>query len=330
MKAYVAKCAAGVFAFDENGRLLGCQRFPMDATAVVKKMEASPRGLIDEESMLIRELGSREVVIEKEANISGLNVQNPNGGGEFLRSRIDEVVKDYYTRSEYLALLHDVSVSLAERRVKEALQRKDVLVIQAVRSLDSTDEALNLLSERINEWYVTQYPMEDKNKRKELAKENYVLVSFSNEIESLRKFRKELETCVEKEVGEIAPNTSSLAGPLLAARLIADSNGLMNLAVMPGSKIQVMGAEKALFRRTKTKKASPKHGTIFQHPLVKSSPWWQRGKIARCIAGKIAIAARLDVFSDRYLAEKLKEDVQKKVSEIRSKYPNEPRRKKWK
>ena len=97
-------------------------------------------------------------------------------------------------------------------------------------------------------------------------------------------------------MNNIAPNLSAIAGPTIGARLIAKSGGLMKLAKLPSSTIQVLGAEKALFRSLKSGSRPPKHGIIFQHDKVHSSPKWQRGKIARSLASKIAIAARIDVF----------------------------------
>jgi len=111
---------------------------------------------------------------------------------------------------------------------------------------------------------------------------------------------------------------------LLGARLIALAGGLTNLAKMPASTIQVLGAEKALFRSLKTGTRPPKHGIIFQHTLLHEAKKWQRGKIARAIAGKLAIAARTDAFGGRYAGEKLREDLERRIKEIQEKYVQPP------
>jgi nucleolar protein 56 len=110
----------------------------------------------------------------------------------------------------------------------------------------------------------------------------------------------------------------------VGARLMAKAGSLQKLSVMPASTIQIIGAEKALFRSLKTGAPPPKHGILFQHPILHSAPKWQRGKMARAIASKIAIAARIDLFrngeKDLYLSEQLN----KRIAEIQEKY-KEPR-----
>jgi nucleolar protein 56 len=123
---------------------------------------------------------------------------------------------------------------------------------------------------------------------------------------------------------EVAPNTKYLVGSLLGARLIALSGGLMNLAKRPASTIQVLGAEKALFRSLKTGTKPPKHGLIFQHTLLHDAKRWQRGKIARALAGKLAIAARADAFGGRPIGKELKADMDRRIEEIQQKYDQPP------
>jgi nucleolar protein 56 len=86
----------------------------------------------------------------------------------------------------------------------------------------------------------------------------------------------------------------------------------------------VLGAEKALFRSLKTKARPPKHGIIFQHPLIHDAKRWQRGKIARALAGKLSIAARVDAFNGKYAGDELKADLDKRIEEIKERYKNPP------
>ena len=99
---------------------------------------------------------------------------------------------------------------------------------------------------------------------------------------------------------------------------------MQNLAMRPASTIQVLGAEKALFRSLKTGARPPKHGLIFQHALLHDAKRWQRGKIARALAGKLAIAARADAFGGKYVGDALKADIDKRLAEIREKYKEPP------
>jgi nucleolar protein 56 len=123
---------------------------------------------------------------------------------------------------------------------------------------------------------------------------------------------------------EIAPNLSHLIGPILAAKLIALAGGLERLARLPSSTVQMLGAEKAFFRHVTEGQDLPKHGVIFQHPLLHASPFWQRGKIARAMAAKIAIAAKSDAFGDNFIAENLKNALDKRVESIRRIYKDQP------
>ena len=150
------------------------------------------------------------------------------------------------------------------------------------------------------------------------------LRSFCGDMLELVKFREKAETYVDAVMKEAAPNTTELLGPLLTARLMSIAGGLENLAKMPASTMQVLGAEKALFRSLKTGARPPKHGVIFQYASIHTSPRWQRGKIARALSGKLAIAARVDAFGGDYMGDKLSKDLEKKVSEIQEKYKEPP------
>jgi nucleolar protein 56 len=113
----------------------------------------------------------------------------------------------------------------------------------------------------------------------------------------------------------VAPNLSEVLGELLGARLIARAGGLEKLAKLPASSLQVMGAREALFKHLREGTPSPKHGFIFRHPLVSGAPKRLRGRMARMLAGKAAIAARVDYYSGGRLG--LGEEVKKKAAVIR-------------
>jgi nucleolar protein 56 len=136
--------------------------------------------------------------------------------------------------------------------------------------------------------------------------------------------REKLAEYVESTMKRIAPNITDVAGATIGARLIAKAGGLDRIARLPASTIQVLGAEKALFRALRTGARPPKHGILFQHDAVHTAPKWQRGKIARALANKIAIAARIDY----YRGEKeggLTATLEKRLDEIRVKYKEQPK-----
>jgi nucleolar protein 56 len=129
---------------------------------------------------------------------------------------------------------------------------------------------------------------------------------------------------IESTMELIAPNTKELLSPLVGARMIAKAGSLEKFAYLSSSTVQVLGAEKALFRSLKTGASTPKHGILFQHPLIHSAPRWQRGKIARSVASKASIAARIDLYrkgeKDLSLSDKLK----LRINEIQQKYSQPP------
>ena len=125
-------------------------------------------------------------------------------------------------------------------------------------------------------------------------------------------------------MNEVAPNIAALVGSLIGARLISLAGSLKELARKPSSTVQVFGAEKALFRSLKTGTAPPKHGIIYRVPEVHNAAYWQRGKVARALAGKLSIAARIDAYSDRNEGESLRENFLSRVEEIKKQNPEPP------
>lgn len=121
----------------------------------------------------------------------------------------------------------------------------------------------------------------------------------------IERYREQMSEYIGMLVEESAPNVAYLAGPVLGGKLIDKAGGLRRLAMMSASTIQVLGAEKAMFRALKTNAKPPKHGLLFQHPYVHNAPRSRRGSRARSLAAKIAIAARADEFSGKFIAEEL-------------------------
>jgi nucleolar protein 56 len=140
----------------------------------------------------------------------------------------------------------------------------------------------------------------------------------------LYSLREAAEKYTDKIMGEVAPNMTSVLGAVLSAKLISMAGGLENVAKMPSSTLQVLGAEKALFRTLKTGARPPKHGIIFQYAPIHQSPKWLRGKIARAVAGKLAIAARMDVYGGGDKGQALKEALDKKIVDLKGRYQSPP------
>jgi nucleolar protein 56 len=150
------------------------------------------------------------------------------------------------------------------------------------------------------------------------------IIQLAEEAQHLFSLRDKLASHVEKTMRQVAPNLTEIAGATIGARLIARSGGLKKLAILPASTIQILGAEKALYRALKSGARPPKHGILFQHASVHSAPKWQRGKVARSVAGKIAIATRIDVFRGSK-DENILRSLETRLDEIREKYKDAPK-----
>jgi nucleolar protein 56 len=231
------------------------------------------------------------------------------------------ICKSFY---DYRKLLHDTAMALARSRITEILSSGDADIVQSIRALDTVIDAYNEMTERIVEWYGIHHP-EAKLRPQEII-ERVVMSKTTGDPEALQSYarcarglqdeRKRLETYIAVCMEDVAPNLSEVLGPLLGARLIARAGGLEKLAKLPASSIQVMGAREALFKHLREGTSSPKHGFIFRHPLISGAPKPLRGRIARMLAGKAAIAARVDYYSGEYIG--LGKEVNKKAAAIRS------------
>ena len=197
---------------------------------------------------------------------------------------------------EYNRRLLETALAMVRRSILSGSTVEEDL-LQAMQALDSFSQSINLLDESLYEW--SRLHSQQIIHGKDLAeglKEDENMGTLARAILSLRDSRSETEADVSNTVRALAPNLSALAGPILAARLISRAGGLRYLAKMPSSRLQVMGAEKSLFKHLKGQAPSPKHGIIFRHPAVTGSARMLRGRVARTLAAKLAIAARLDQF----------------------------------
>ena len=197
---------------------------------------------------------------------------------------------------EYNSRLREVALKLVRRQLLD-LTTAEQDMLQALEALDDVSQGVNLLDERLYEW--SRLHSQEIVHGKDLAEglcgdEN--MGTLARAIQGLREARKTMEMEVSTSARELAPNLSALAGPVLAARLISRAGSLRCLAGMPSSRVQIMGAEKSLFKHLKGHAPSPKHGIIYRHPAVIGSPKRLRGKVSRALAGKLAIAARLDYY----------------------------------
>ncbi|VVC04034.1 putative NOP5 family protein [Candidatus Bilamarchaeum dharawalense] len=247
--------------------------------------------------------------------------------------------------------------------VMEALKSRDMLLGTVTRSIEDLDKTINLLGEKLEDWYAIYFPELKAEDKLQYAKATLVIdrenidekevatifgqkkaseviaasktslgvqlsprdlsecISLSRMIVSLEKLRKEYEIYQKELAEELCPNLSEVGGADIAAKLVSHMGTLSRLAMLPASAIQVIGAEKALFKHLKNRKVPPpKHGIIFQHAKISSAPKAVRGKIARTLANKLCLAAKADAFTKRRISAELRKDFDERVAQIMKDY----------
>ncbi len=286
----------GVFLHDGNTI---CEQilFPKKEKEILKRIQKIKKNeILIEEKKIIKD---KEVKIcEKRLLPLGEYVENDP---LFYNVKIDPID---YNFSE--VLFNKVTNLATKDSVDEKLKSEDLQIIQMVNALDDLIKISNMLSERLACWKVIPTP----DKKIESFKNTFIVIN--NEI-------KTLESQIEEDMKKIAPNTTSLIGSQIGARLISLAGSLEKLAFLPASTVQILGAEKALFRFKKEGGKPPKHGVIFQHPLINRSIIKERGKISRMLANKISIAVKADFFTKRDISNTLKKEIEIQLKNIRNK-----------
>jgi len=210
-----------------------------------------------------------------------------------------------HDRSEYIKKLRDLCFFIAEDKISRHFSGRDIELLQMVRMLDEMDDVINLLTERAVEWYRIKNPSFSRKYRALTGKRminimkkehGRAFAEIIGDIERLQESRNRLMHEVSRIAGTVLPNCSALIGGLVAARLLSGAGSLEELARLPASSIQVLGAQSALFSHMRTGSPSPKHGIIFQHRRVHNARKEVRGRVARVLAAKLGIAARIDYF----------------------------------
>ncbi|MEM0483056.1 MAG: hypothetical protein QXM16_09280 [Nitrososphaerota archaeon] len=330
---------------------------------------------VEEVARIISDRGVRKVYTQSPQLIALLSQMLQDV--EFERGRLPEPLERLAASlgivdgpEKYRESVHRVALKIVEESLRSAVQRRDMMIVQAVNYLDDLQKIINMTASRLMEWFGTHFPelreyvsdpiryaeivykyrdregIYEAAQRGELGSElsrkimeaaqrsvgvelaeqdKKVVWEVASTIISLAKQRDALEKYIRTLMDIEAPNLTAITGPVIGARLISLAGGLNNLARLPASTIQVLGAEKALFRFFKTGRGAPKHGVIFQHPYVHGSPKWQRGKIARALATKIALAAKIDYHSREDRSAELRAALEKRVQDIRQKYPTPPK-----
>jgi nucleolar protein 56 len=233
---------------------------------------------------------------------------------------------------------------LETKRKLKACVSRDWLIIQAVNAVGEINKVSNMLSRRLREWYELHNPefsklvfdhskfveiilkksreellkeiglAEDETMGAKLPKEDIEpMLELAKSIKSLYELRALEEKYIEKLMKEICPNLYAVAGNMIGAKLLALAGSLEKMSWLPSSTIQLLGAEKALFRHLKTGAKPPKYGIIHEHPVILHSALEMHGKMARMLADKMSIAVKVDFFKGKFIGDKLLEEIKRRA-----------------
>ena len=317
----VTKSPIGWFAFSEEGELIFYKLF--EPNRALEQFEGDiPQDFKD--------------------GLQGCIVKEDVRAERMLRAKLRKFAKELgFAGSD--AELNRFLVRFATARSKKSLIGiigRDKLIIQATAALDDVSRTANGFLMRLAEWFGLHYPelklsheklvdaVQQYGRRENFPgfKESAGVAMAEHDAATLREFataaahmlaqKKHLERYVREAMREIAPNFSSLIDELLAARLLAHAGSLERLAKMSASSIQLAGAEKALFRHLRQKGKAPKFGLIFVSDWIQSAPEAQRGKVARVLAAKLMMAARIDCYSGRNEAMRLRKELEEEIATL--------------
>ena len=244
----------------------------------------------------------------------------------------------FFKDKKYFSQFYKKNLEVTKDSVKESVNN-DGLIIQTIGGIEEIDKSINLLAKRLREWYSLYNPeisnkIEDhekfvfaiiKSSKLKLLKELNIdentsmgadlkekdvsaILLLATQLNNSYKLKKHYEEYLKGLEKEACPNFATVAGVTIAAKLISHAGSLKRLVEMPASTIQIIGAEKALFRhmRNKRRNLPPKYGIIHEHQLIQKSNAKMHGKAARALADKLSIAVKIDYFKGKFIGDKLK------------------------
>ena len=237
------------------------------------------------------------------------------------------------------------NILITKKHIRESV-KQDQMIIQAVHLINEIDKAVNILSKKLRDWYEIYNPefsnkiadherfseivivknkkdllkelgiKEDEAMGGEIEKEDLEMIKdLAKQTNDIYKLRKQTEEYIDKKMDKVAPNIKAIAGSLIGAKLIDLAGSLERLMKFPASTLQLLGAEKALFRHMRNKKIKPpKYGILHEHPLIQKMKLKDHGRAARALADKISIASKVDFFKGDFIGDKLKNEIEKRFS----------------
>jgi len=326
MGHYIYSDIKKVYVFDDNFNVVETVDYAKRDILKIDK-ELSEGKLTENENNLLKKYKDAIFVVKKERGFKS----DPK--------KLFYVLEKLYEQKEYLKN-REILMDITAEKLRKSVSHENFL-IQAINNINEIDKAANLLAKRLREWYEYYAPevsrkiehhekfveiiLEKSREQllKEIKEEKTIgadlekndleqIKKLAEKIKLLYKLRTEYEKYIENIMKEHYPNINAVAGPTIGAKLIAIAGSLKRLVDFPSSTVQLLGAEKALFRHIKTGSRPPKYGVIINHPIVANAPQKEKGKTARALADKISIAAKIDYFKGSFYGDKLKKQLEEK------------------
>ncbi len=292
----------GTFAIDESGRLVDRADTPVAAAELRARSELRREGRLTVEDERVLSTHSREQFVTADRRIAAHGVRfAPESMGAFALPPPDPAAG---------AALRGAMLERADAAL-DASWDPSIHVEEAVRAMRDLDRAINLLGERVGSWASRDRPELDPGDAAGAARALLELGAgeakttppaalaearrgLARGYRTLQESRASIDRAIQESSPQRTPNLSALLGPELAAQMVAAAGGLDRLSRLPASTVQVLGAEKAFFEHLRGRAPPPRHGLLFLHPRIQSNSRAARGRLARALAGKVSIAARLD------------------------------------
>lgn len=238
-------------------------------------------------------------------------------------------------KPEYKEALIKNNIAIVKKAIANSVSQEQ-FIIQTINAIDELDRIVNGLSKRLREWFGYYFPESTERiidneifvrtilqkDKTELMKDFDITISMgpnvgengveNSDIDKMIEYarqtqmmfdeRESLKNYLEDLMRKLCPNITAVCGSMIGAKLLEKAGSLRHLSIMPSSTIQLLGAEKALFRHLRNKSIRPpKHGLILNHPAVLDSK--DKGKAARQLASKISIASKVDYFKGEFVGD---------------------------
>jgi len=326
MPVYIHSNLLGTFVFDESFNLI--------EKAECKDINQDFLDWSDTEKKLIKKYSKEKPLYIgfKNEKLDNIKLTQDETKVEKLSNFFKKSINDFFKPN----------LILTKQSVKASVN-EDLFIIHAITNIEELDKSNNILSKRLREWYELYLPEFSKSLgdnetfarlitekgKTELLKEIKLKESESmgadlsdKDIEPILnlakcilenfRLRKLHENYLEELMKSYCPNIQAIAGTMIGGKLLAGAGSLQKMVLFPASTIQLLGAEKALFRHIRTGSRPPKYGLLINHPIVTKLSSKDKGKGARALADKISIASKIDFYKGNFLGDKLREELEKK------------------